>query len=114
MWQGGDDTKSFIFRTALIKLYSDSVSNLTQKLFLTKYKQGLSTNKVAGFNNVIQLYGTRAAISKYNTTQLYNLLQLVVAIKSVNTSIGIQKVTPNQYNTIENLALYISTKVILI
>ena len=38
----------------------------------------------------------------------------MVAIKSVDTSIGIQKVTLNQYNTIKNLALYISTKVILI
>ena len=79
MRQGGNNTKSSIFRTALAKLYS-----------------------------------TRATIGKYNTTQLCNLLQPVVAIKSVNTSIGIQKVTPNQYNTIENLALYISAKVILI
>ena len=67
-----------------------------------------------GFNNAIQLYGTRAAVNKYNTTQLRDLLQLVVAIKSVNTSIGIQKVTPYQCNIIKNLALYINTKVILI
>ena len=67
-----------------------------------------------GFNNAIQLYSTHAAVSKYNTAQLHDLLQLVVAIKSVNTGIGIQKVTPNQYNIIKNLALYISVKVILI
>ena len=97
-----------------MELYSDSISNLTQKLLLTKYKQGLSINKVMGFNNAIQLYSTRATIGKYNTTQLYNLLQLVVAIKSVNTGIGIRKITFNQCNTIENLALYINAKVILI
>ena len=67
-----------------------------------------------GFDNTIQLYGTHTTINKYNTTWLYDLLQPVVAIKSVNTSIGIQKVTPNQCNTIENLALYIGAKVMLI
>ena len=114
MRQGSNDAKSFIFRTALIELYSNSISNLTQKLLLTRYKQDLSTNKVAGFNNAIQLYSIRAAIGKYNTIRLRNLLQLVVAIKLVNTSIGMQKVTPNQCDTIENLALYIGAKVILI
>ena len=67
-----------------------------------------------GFNNAIQLYSICATVGKYNTTQLYNLLQLVVAIKSVDTGVGVQRVTPNQYNTIKNLALCISTKVILI
>ena len=66
------------------------------------------------FNNAIRLYSIRATIGKYNTIQLRDLLQLVVAIKLVNTSIGTQKVTPNQCDTIENLALYISAKVILI
>ena len=42
-----------------------------------------------GFDNVIQLYSIYAAVSKYNTTRLRDLLQLVVAIKSVDTSIGI-------------------------
>ena len=114
MRQGGDDAESSVFRTALTELYSDSISDLTQKLLLTRYKQGLSTNKVTGFNNVIWLYSTRATIGKYNTTQLCDLLQLVVAIKLVNTSVGIRKVTPNQCNTIENLALYIGAKVMLI
>jgi len=67
MWQGGDDAKSSVFRTALVELRSDSISDLTWKLLLTRYKQGLSTNKVADFNNAIRLYGTRAAIGKYNT-----------------------------------------------
>ena len=113
MRQGGSNTKISIFRTAFIELYSDSVSDLTQKLLLTRYKQGLFINKVIGFNDAIRLYSIRAAVGKYNTTQLYNLLQLVVAIKLVNISVGTQKVTPNQCNTIENLALYISAKVIL-
>ena len=116
MRQGGDNAnlKSSIFRTALTELRSDSISNLTQKLLLIRYKQGLSTNKVTGFNNTIRLYGTRATIGKYNTNQLRDLLQPVVAIKLVNTGVGTQKITPNQYNTIENLALYIGAKVILI
>ena len=97
-----------------IELRSNSISNLTQKLLLTRYKQGLSTDKVTGFNNVIRLYSIRATIGKYNTIQLRDLLQLVVAIKLVNTSIGTRKVTPNQCDTIENLALYIGAKVILI
>ena len=78
-----------------IKLYSNSVSNSTQKLLLTRCKQGLSTNKVAGFNNTIRLYSIRAAIGKYNTTWLRDLLQLVVAIKLINTGVGIRKVTLN-------------------
>ena len=114
MRQGGNNAKSSIFRTALIELYSNSISNSTQKLLLTRYKQGLSTNKVTGFNNIIRLYSIRAAIGKYNTIRLRDLLQLVVAIKLVNTGIGGRKVTPNQYDTIGNLALYISAKVILI
>jgi len=47
------------------------------------------------FDNAIRLYGTRATIGKYNTIQLRNLLQLVVAIKLVNTGIGARKVTSN-------------------
>jgi len=95
MQQGGNNAKSSIFRTALIELRSNSISKLTWKLLLTRYKQGLSTNKVAGFNNAIRLYSIRATIGKYNTTRLRDLLQPVVAIKSVNTSVGIRKVTPN-------------------
>ena len=49
MRQGGDDTTSFVFKTALIELRSDSMSDLTQKLLLTKCKQGLFINKVKGF-----------------------------------------------------------------
>ena len=67
-----------------------------------------------GFKNVIRLYNIYTTIGKYNTIRLCDLLQLVVAIKLVNTSIGARKVTPNQCDTIENLALYISVKVILI
>ena len=114
MRQGGNNAKSSIFRTALIELRSNSISDSTQKLLLTRCKQGLSTNKVSGFNNATRLYSTRAAIGKYNTIRLRDLLQLVVAIKLVNTSIGTRKVTPNQCDIIENLALYIGVKVMLI
>ena len=68
MRQGGDDAKSSAFRTALIELYSDSVSDSTWKLLLTRCKQGLSTGEVAGFDNAIRLYGIYTAIGKYNTT----------------------------------------------
>jgi hypothetical protein len=95
MRQGGNNAKSSAFRTALTELRSDSVSNLTWKLLLTRYKQGLSANKVTGFNNAIRLYSIRATIGKYNTTRLCDLLQLVVAIKLDNTSVGVRKVTPN-------------------
>src|SRR6266571_2870400 len=88
MRQGGNNAKSFVFRTALTKLYSDFVNNSTWKLLLTKYKQGLSTNKIADFNNTIQLYNTRVAVGKYNINRLHNLLQPVVAIKSIDTNIG--------------------------
>ena len=114
IWQGGDDAKSSVFRTALVELCSDSVNKSTQKLLLTRYKQGLSTNKVAGFDDAIWLYGTRAAIGKYNTTWLRDLLQPVVAIKLVDTSVGVRKATSNQCDTIENLALCIGVKVMLI
>jgi len=36
-----------------------------------------------------------------------------VVIKSVNTGVGTQKVTPNQCNTVQNLTLCIGTKVML-
>jgi len=48
-----------------------------------------------GFNNIIRLYGICAAVGKYNAIRLRDLLQLVVAIKLVNTGIGMRKVTPN-------------------
>ena len=114
MQQGGNNPQSTVFRTAFIELYSNSISNLTQKLLLTRYKQGLFTNEVAGFNNATRLYSICATIGKYITTRLCDLLQSVKAIKLINTSIGAQKVTPNQYNTLENLTLYIGAKVMLI
>ena len=67
MRQGGNDPKSSTFRTAFVELCSDSVSNLTWKFLLTRYKQGLPTNKVMGFDNAIRLYSIRATIGKYNT-----------------------------------------------
>ena len=114
MWQSGNNAESSIFRTALTKLYNDFISDLTQKLFLTRCKQGLFINKVVGFNNAIRLYSTRVAVGKYNTNWLRDLLQPIVAIKLVNTSVSAQKITLNQCNTIENLALCIGAKVMLI
>jgi len=74
MRQGGDNAESSVFRTALVELRSDSVSDLTWKLLLTRCKQGLSADEVVGFDDAIRLYGTRAAVGKYNTTRLRDLL----------------------------------------
>jgi len=74
MRQGGDNAESFVFRTALAELCSDSVSESTWKLLLTRYKQGLSTDEVVGFDDAIWLYSTRAAVGKYNTTRLCDFL----------------------------------------
>ena len=95
MRQGSNDAKSSAFKTALAELHINSVSNLTWKHLLTKCQQGLSINEVVSFNNAIQLYNTHAAVGKYNAIWLCNFLQPVVVIKSVNTSVGAQKVTPN-------------------
>ena len=78
-----------------MELYSNSVSDLIWKLLLTKCQQSLSINKVASFNDTIWLYNTYTAVGKYNAVWLCNFLWLVVVIKSVNTSVGAQKVTPN-------------------
>jgi hypothetical protein len=53
MWQGGNNTESFIFRSTLMDLYNNTISNSTWRLLLTKYKQNLTANKVAKFNNII-------------------------------------------------------------
>ena len=72
-----------------MELRSDSISDLTWKLLLTRYQQSLSINEVISFNNAIRLYNIYAAIGKYNIIWLYNLLRPVVVIKSVDTGIGI-------------------------
>ena len=74
MRQGGNNAKSSAFRTALAELHSDSISDSTWKLLLTRCKQGLSTDEVTGFNNIIRLYGTCATIGKYNTIWLHDFL----------------------------------------
>ena len=58
MWQGSNNTKSIVFRSALTKLYSNTIGDLTWRLLLTRYKQNLAPNKVTEFNDTIQLYGT--------------------------------------------------------
>jgi hypothetical protein len=112
--QGGDDPKSSAFRTTLAELRSDSVSDSTWKLLLTRCQQSLSIDKVASFNDAIRFYNTCAAVGKYNAIRLRDLLRPVVVIKSVDTGVGVQKVTPDQYDTVQNLTLCISTKVMLI
>ena len=102
------------FRSALTELYSDIMGDLTQRLFLIKYKQNLAPDTVAKFNNIIQLYSTRAIVGKYNYNQLQDLQRTIVAIKSINSGIGAVKATYNQYKTVLNLIIYIGAKVMLI
>ena len=70
MRQGSNNTKSAIFRSAFAKLRNNTIGKLTWRLLLTKYKQNLFTNKVASFDNVIQLYSTRAVVGKYNYNRI--------------------------------------------
>ena len=93
MRQSGDNVKSLAFRTAFAKLYNNFVNDLTQKFLLTRCKQGLFVNKITGFDNAIWLYGTHAAVSKYNIIWLCDLLQPIVAIKSIDIGVGAQKIT---------------------
>ena len=70
MRQGSNNTGSATFRNTLAELYNNTIGESTWRLLLTRYKQNLPTNKVASFNNVIQLYGTRAVVSKYNYNRI--------------------------------------------
>jgi hypothetical protein len=89
------------------------VSDSTSKLLLTRCQQSLSIDEVASFNDAIRLYNTRAAVGKYNAIRLRDLLRPVVVIKSVDTGVGVQKVTPDQCDTVQNLTLCIGAKVML-
>ena len=114
MRQGGDNAESSAFRSALAELRNNTVSDLTQRLLLTRYKQNLTTNKVIKFNNVIRLYSIRAAVGKYNSNQLRDLLRPVLAIKLIDSGASLEKATYNQCKTIANLTIYIGAKTILI
>ena len=70
MRQGGNNIKNTIFRSALAKLYNDTVGKSTYRLLLSRYKQNLPTNKIASFNNIIQLYKTKAVVNKYNYNRI--------------------------------------------
>jgi hypothetical protein len=89
------------------------VSDSTWKLLLTRCQQSLSIDEVASFNDAIRLYNTRAAVGKYNAIRLRDLLRPVVVIKSVDTGVGVQKVTPDQCDTVQNLTPCIGAKVML-
>ena len=73
MRQGGNNTKSTTFRSALAELCNDTVGESTWRLFLSRYKQNLFVDEIASFNNAIWLYGTKAAVSKYNYDRIKDL-----------------------------------------
>ena len=73
MRQSSNNAKSTVFRGAFAELYNDIIDELTQRLLLGRCKQNLFVNKVASFNDVIQLYSTRAAVSKYNYNKIRDL-----------------------------------------
>jgi ATP-dependent DNA helicase PIF1 len=56
---------------------------------------------------------TRAPVGKHNAIRHRDLLRPVVVIKSVDTGVGIQKVIPDQCDTVQNLTLCIGAKVML-
>ena len=93
MQQGSDDTESTIFRSALAELYNDTIGESTWRLLLTKYKQNLPINKVASFDDAIQLYSTRTAVGKYNYNRIKDLQRPILPIYAVNTSVGASKAT---------------------
>ena len=114
MRQGGDNAESSAFRSALAELRNNTVSDLTQRLLLTRYKQNLTTNKVIKFNDTIRLYSIRATVGKYNSNRLQDLLRPVLAIKLINSGAGLEKATYDQCETVANLTVYIGAKTILI
>ena len=73
MRQGGDDAGSAAFRSALAELRNNTVGESTWRLLLSRCKQNLPADEIASFNNTIQLYGTRAAVNKYNYNRIRDL-----------------------------------------
>jgi hypothetical protein len=73
MRQGSNNARSAVFRSAFIELYNNTVGKLTWRLLLSRCTQNLSADKVASFNDVIRLYSTRAAVSKYNHNRIRDL-----------------------------------------
>ena len=73
MRQGSDDAESTAFRSTLVELRNDTVGESTWRLLLSRCKQNLPVDEVASFNNVIQLYSTRAAVNKYNHDRIRDL-----------------------------------------
>ena len=71
--QGGNDARSAVFRNALVELCNNTVDKSTWRLLLTRCKQNLPADKVASFNDVIRLYGTRAVVGKYNYNRIRDL-----------------------------------------
>jgi len=74
----------------------------------------LTAGEVTKFNNAIRLYGTRAAVGKYNSNRLRDLLRPVLAIKLVDSGAGSEKATHNQCETVANLTVCIGAKTMLI
>jgi hypothetical protein len=105
MRQGGDNAGSAAFRSALAELRNDTVGELTWRLLLSRCKQNLPANEVANFDNIIRLYGTRAAVGKYNYDRIRDLQRPILPIYAVNTSVGASKATLEQCDTV--LKLYI-------
>jgi len=114
MRQGGNDAESAAFRSALTELRSDTVGDSTWRLLLTRCRQNLTPDKVAKFDDAIRLYGTRAAVGKYNHDRLRDLRRPVVAIKSIDSGVGAAKATHDQCEIMSNLTICIGAKVMLI
>ena len=105
MHQSGNDTESVTFRSTLTKLCNNTVGESTWRLLLTRCKQNFPANKIASFDNAIQLYGIRAAIGKYNHNRIKDLQQPILPIHAINTGIGASKATLKQCNIVLKLCI---------
>ena len=105
MRQGGDDAGSTAFRSALAELRNDTVGESTWRLLLSRCKQNLPADEIASFNNAIRLYGTRAAVSKYNHDRIRDLQRPILPIHAVNTGVGASKATLEQCDTVLKLCV---------
>ena len=105
MHQGGNNTKSATFKSIFVKLCNNTIGKSTWRLLLTKCKQNLPANKIASFDNTIWLFGTRAAVGKYNYNRIRDLQQPILPIHTINTGIGASKAILEQCNTVLKLCI---------
>jgi ATP-dependent DNA helicase PIF1 len=81
---------------------------------LSRCKQNLSADEIAGFDNAIQLYSTRAAVKKYNHSKIRDLQQPILPIHAIDTGVGASKATLDQCDTVLKLCVCKDAKIMLL